>query len=134
VVKVPPSALSIVVIEDNDDLRDTVCLLLTMLGHTVDAANTGERGVDLILEKRPDVAFVDIGLPGIDGYEVARRLRAQLTQGQVHLIAMTGFGQGSDRQRSQEAGFDAHLAKPADADILQNALAAVGREPAAPAG
>ncbi len=128
-VQIPANALSIVVIEDNDDLRDTVCLLLTMLGHTVDAANTGERGVDVILEKRPDVALVDIGLPGIDGYEVARRIRAQLPRGEVHLIAMTGFGQANDRQRSHDAGFDAHLAKPADADILQNALAAVGRDP-----
>ena len=94
-----------------------------MWGHDVQAADRGEDGVELILRLRPDVAFVDIGLPDIDGYAVATRVRETLGPDALRLVAMTGFGRDSDRKRAHEAGFDLHLPKPADINSLKKALA-----------
>jgi len=115
--------LSVVVIEDNQDIRDTLGTLLTLLGHEVRTAPDGKRGTDLILAAPPDVALVDIGLPGVSGYEVARAIRELLPARRVRLIALTGYGQASDRERAIAAGFDAHLLKPIPADALERALA-----------
>jgi signal transduction histidine kinase/ActR/RegA family two-component response regulator len=115
----------IVIIEDNADIRDLLRVKLKNLGHDVDAAEDGLRGLEKILEAKPDIALVDIGLPGIDGYEVARRTREALGP-HVYLIALTGYGQNEDKKRALEAGFDVHLTKPADFVDLQNVL---GRAP-----
>jgi CheY-like chemotaxis protein/two-component sensor histidine kinase len=102
--------LRIVLVEDSDDIREMLMELLQLEGHTVEVANDGLQGVSLVLEKQPQVALIDIGLPGLDGYAVAQRVRA--AQAPIRLIAMTGYGQPEERQRALDAGFDAHLVKP----------------------
>lgn len=116
-------ALRIVLVEDNEDIRDSMQELLTSLGHQVEAAGDGGSGAELILKVQPDVAIVDVGLPVLDGYQVAQRVRETLGKDRVRLVAMTGYGQESDRLRSRDAGFDAHLVKPADLDALVRILA-----------
>ena len=114
--------LRVVVVDDSEDIRETMCALLSLWGHDVQTAGDGRAGLDLILAQAPDVAVVDIGLPELDGLEVARAVRAS-PQGQaVRLVAMTGFGQKQDRVRVAQAGFDTHLVKPARVEDLQAAL------------
>ena len=115
--------LSVVLIDDNGDIRNTLGTLLTLMGHDVRTAPDGKRGMDLVLAAPPDVALVDIGLPGVSGYEVARAIRERLPERRVRLIALTGYGQASDRQRVLAAGFDAHLLKPIPAEALERELA-----------
>jgi signal transduction histidine kinase len=111
----------ILVVEDNADVRTLLRAKLRQLGHSVDVAEDGFTAVEKILERKHDVALIDIGLPGIDGYEVARRARAELGH-DVFLIALTGYGRSEDRSRAMDAGFDAHLTKPADLSDLQRVL------------
>jgi len=101
----------IVVIEDNADGREALVMALRLLGCDVRAGATGREGMALALSDQPDLVLIDIGLPDVDGYEVARRLRTRLGH-DVQLVALTGYGQAADRRRSAEAGFDAHLVKP----------------------
>ena len=114
--------LRILVVDDQPDIRETVRDLLELLGHAVEVAADGDEAVQRVLAERPDVALVDIGLPGLDGYQVAQTLRRSegLT---TRLIAMTGFGQTEDRERALAAGFFAHLIKPVDLDDLARLLA-----------
>ena len=112
----------ILVIEDNNDVRDLLRLKLRQLGHAVEAAEDGTEGLEKLLASPPEVALVDIGLPGIDGYEIARRTRERLGDG-VYLVALTGYGQTEDKEKALAAGFDVHLTKPADFVDLQNVLA-----------
>jgi CheY-like chemotaxis protein len=117
------TARHVLVIEDNADAREMLRMALELDGHRVETAEDGTSGVEAALRSTPDVVLVDIGLPGLDGYAVARRLRAALGQ-RVTLVALTGYGQTEDRRRTAEAGFDAHLVKPVDPDVLTRALAA----------
>ena len=96
-------------------------MLLRLKGHEVHVAYDGPAGVSLALKTLPDCVLVDIGLPGIDGYEVARRLRSHDTNGML-LVALTGYGEAEDRMRSEQAGFDHHLVKPVSQDVLQDLL------------
>jgi len=114
-------ARHVLVVEDNDDGRETLKLLLQLWGHQVDVAADGLQGVQKALAKRPEVGLIDIGLPGLDGYQVAERLRAALGH-DIVLVAMTGYGQPHDRQRALDAGFDVHLVKPLAPSVLQNLL------------
>jgi len=116
------SGRHIVLIEDNADGREALQALLEILGHRVEAAPDGPRGVELALRTRPDVVLVDIGLPGLDGYQVAKMIRTRVGRGVV-LVALTGYGQPEDRRRALEAGFDAHLVKPIDTEELSRLLA-----------
>jgi len=109
----PPARRHVLVVEDNADNRDTLVMLLESFGHDVVTASDGPSGVRTGLAAHPEVAIVDIGLPGFDGYEVGRRLREALGRS-VTLVALTGYGQAEDRARAQAAGFDVHLTKPAD--------------------
>ena len=93
--------------------------LLQAAGHEVEAVHDGQAALVNAPRWRPDVILLDIGLPGIDGYEVARRLRAQPETKETTLVALTGYGQDEDRRRSQEAGFDHHLVKPVERGSLQ---------------
>jgi CheY-like chemotaxis protein len=129
-----PRPLSIVFVEDNTDVRETVAELLRDWGHTVHEAEDGPTGWETILLVKPDVALVDLGLPGFDGLELARRVRKSPALRGLRLVALTGFGQPSDRVRSREAGFDVHLVKPAQPVTLMAALSAVTemRDPAGP--
>lgn len=108
-------------VEDNADSRELLALLLERLGHRVATADDGLRGVAEALAQRPQVLLVDIGLPGLDGYSVARRVRAELGRS-VYLIALTGYGQPEDRRRALEAGFDAHFTKPVDVKAIEQLL------------
>jgi CheY-like chemotaxis protein len=118
----------ILLVEDNPDARDAMRALLELDGHTVEVAAEGTQGIDLARAKRPDVALIDIGLPGLDGYEVARRVRALGPNCPV-LIALTGYSQPEDRRRAQEAGFDAHLVKPVDPSALTRLLTTLETPP-----
>lgn len=114
--------LRVVVVDDSEDIRETMCALLSLWGHEVQTAGDGRAGLDLILTQAPDVAVVDIGLPELDGLEVARAVRASPRGQGVRLVAMTGFGQKQDRIRVTQAGFDTHLVKPARVEELEAAL------------
>ncbi|MES2561944.1 MAG: ATP-binding protein [Pseudomonadota bacterium] len=118
------SAKRILVIEDNPDIRESLGMLLNMWGHSVEYAATGTDGVLRADELRPDVALIDIGLPGLNGYEVARRIRSHRSSwaSDVKLVALTGYGRDSDRDEALEAGFDLHLVKPIDPDLLERTL------------
>ena len=119
-----PTGRTILIIEDHDDAREALRALLELEGHQVEAAASGPRGVELAREQHPEIALVDIGLPEVDGYEVARRLRT-LAPSRPYLIALTGYGQPDDVKRARDAGFDAHLLKPVDPDALAKVLNAV---------
>jgi two-component system CheB/CheR fusion protein len=110
--------LEIVVVEDNDDSRMMMCELLELSGFHCHTAATGPLGLELVKEHRPDVALIDIGLPELDGLEVARLLRQDARNDQVFLVALTGYGQREDRDAAHRAGFDAHLVKPVDFTAL----------------
>jgi signal transduction histidine kinase/CheY-like chemotaxis protein len=106
-------------IEDHDDGREALVIALQLLGQDVEAASSGEAGIELVQRLQPDFVLVDIGLPDVDGYEVARVLRARLGE-RMTLVALTGYSQQVDRTRSSDAGFDAHLVKPvAPEDLLR---------------
>ncbi len=113
----------ILVVEDNADNREMLRILLETFGHEIHEAADGVTGVEMAIELEPDTVLIDIGLPGIDGYEVAQQIRAKL-RGRLRLIALSGYGQEKDRQRAFEAGFDDHLLKPVDPTLLQAVLMA----------
>lgn len=119
-----PACLSrrILLVEDCPESRESMQMLLTIWGHQVDVAGDGHEGVEKALASRPEVAVVDLGLPALDGYQVARRIRDALRDS-VYLIALSGYAQAQDRQRALEAGFNAHLCKPADLEELSRLLA-----------
>jgi CheY-like chemotaxis protein len=113
----------LLVIDDNKDAADSLALLLRLQGHEVRVAHAGVEGLKIAMAYRPDMVFLDIGMPGMDGYEVARRLRQHPDLKKVVLAALTGWGQPEDRRRSAEAGFDHHLVKPPEPKIVESLLA-----------
>jgi len=113
----------IVVVEDIDDARKMLVALLEADNYQVFSAADGEAGLAMILRERPDLAIVDIGLPKLDGYEVARRVRQQITASELRLVALTGYGQDSDHENVMNAGFDTHLVKPLNHTRLEKILA-----------
>ena len=121
----------ILIVEDGVDNRETLQELLESHGHTVHVAADGVEGVDRALAVRPEVALIDIGLPRLDGFEVARRVRAALGA-EIFLLALTGYGQPEDRVRAAAAGFDAHLTKPMDLDALERMLVTLAPDERAP--
>lgn len=121
----------VVVIEDNPDIRATMQELLAMWGHQVAMASDGPSGLELVMRERPDAALIDVGLPGMSGYDVARGIRQRMQGTSMQLIAITGYGQPSDRAQAASAGFDAHLLKPIDPERLEALLGAT--QGAAPA-
>ena len=123
-VPAPRRAYDILIIEDNAAARETLRFVLELEGHRVEVSADGLAGVEAGERQRPDVAFVDIGLPGLDGYEVARRLRAVRGDG-VRLFAITGYGQPEDVRRARHAGFDGHLTKPVEAEEVLRILASL---------
>lgn len=111
----------IVVVEDNADIRETLHSILGLWGHDVFAADNGITGVQLIQREQPDIALVDVGLPALSGYEVAKAVKAVLPK--IKLIAMTGYGQPADKRAAMDAGFDHHLLKPVEPELLRELLA-----------
>lgn len=127
------SPLRVAIVDDNRDAANSLALVLKMSGHDVRTAYDGEDGVMLATDFRPDVVLLDIGMPRLNGYEAAQAIRRKDWGGGVTLIALTGWGQESDKQRSSEAGFDHHLVKPVDPDALLDLLASVHPAPVAAA-
>jgi PAS domain S-box-containing protein len=123
-------SLRVLVVDDNVDTVTTLALLVTESGHDVRTAYDGSAVLEAALDYRPHVVLLDIGLPGLNGFDVAKQIRQQPALKNAVLVAMTGYGGVSDRQRSQEAGFDYHLVKPGDFGKLLQILAAVAESPA----
>ena len=120
-----PETLQVLIVEDSDDAREMLEAMLGNWGHHVRCAANGSDGLKQALGERPDVALIDIGLPGIDGYEVAKRIRREIPPSELALIAMTGYGQPEDRRRAFDAGFDNHMVKPLDMTDLRRELAKI---------
>jgi CheY-like chemotaxis protein len=117
------SSIKVLIVEDHDDSRTTLRMLLSMAhGHTVLEAADGHSALQIALDERPDAALIDVGLPGLDGYEVARRIREGTGPDAIFLIALTGYGSDEDRQKARDAGFDMHLVKPVDSAELARVL------------
>jgi PAS domain S-box-containing protein len=120
----PPSRpLRVLVVDDSEDTTELLGTLLEMAGHSIQVAHTGPSALEVAAAFRPDAIILDIGLPGLDGYQVAQRLREDPALKRVTLIAATGYGQEEDLRRSREVGFDQHLVKPIDPGELQRLLA-----------
>ena len=117
----------IVIADDNRDAADSLSLLLGLSGHEVQVAHLGETALSLARSARPDVVILDIGMPDMSGYDVARALREEPWATDLQLIALTGWGQDDDRRRAAEAGFDHHLTKPIDPDELERLIASRNR-------
>lgn len=122
-VPAAPIARRVLIVDDNVDAADTLATFVHAIGGHAQTANSGEDGVRVASEFRPEVVLLDIGLPGIDGYETCRRLRAGVVQPETSIIAVTGWGKQQDRARAFASGFDAHLTKPADPGLLERLLA-----------
>ena len=116
----------VLIVDDNVDAAEVLATLLELSGHEVHTAFDGPAGLQAALDHTPDVMLLDIGLPGLTGIEVAERVRREPALERIVLVAMTGYGQESDRQHSHDAGFDHHLTKPASFAELEKILAAVG--------
>jgi CheY-like chemotaxis protein len=112
----------VLVIEDNAVAARTMRMFLTQTGHMVEVAHSGPDGIDAATRFQPDVVLCDIGLPGCDGYEVAKRIRDDDALEGVYLIAISGYGQESDKRRAYDAGFDAYLVKPVNLTELEKML------------
>jgi CheY-like chemotaxis protein len=109
----------VLVVDDNIDAAESIGKILNLFAHEVRCEYDGQSALAAAREYAPDVVVLDIGLPGMDGYEVARRLRAEDGSRRVRIVAVTGYGQAEDRARSRESGFDQHLTKPVDPEALQ---------------
>jgi signal transduction histidine kinase len=118
--------LDILVIEDNDDVADTLALWLEEVGHRVRIARTGPTGLELVLATRPDVVLCDVGLPEMDGVEVCQKVRELAPGFRPLMVALTGWGKEEDRKRTRDAGFDHHLVKPVALEMLSDVLRSVG--------
>jgi signal transduction histidine kinase len=112
----------VLLIEDNRDARETFRMMLELAGHQVLEADEGRRGLELLKTELPDIAVIDVGLPGLDGYEIASSFRKEPTSDQVMLVALTGYGTPEARERSRAAGFDHHLIKPIDPVVLRDLM------------
>jgi CheY-like chemotaxis protein len=120
----PASQQRVLVVDDNIDSATSLATLLDLSGNETRMAHDGVEAIAAAERFRPEVVLLDIGLPGRDGYDVARHIRAQPWGKSALLVAITGWGQDEDRRRSEEAGFDAHLVKPIDPVVLEQLLVA----------
>jgi CheY-like chemotaxis protein len=118
----PVTPRRILVVDDNQDSLDMMAMLLGTDGHLIETAADGLKAVEVARAFRPEVMFLDLGLPGRDGYEVARILLGEFPKRTLRLVALSGYGREADRRRTDEAGFDEHLVKPADPEVLARVL------------
>lgn len=112
----------ILVVDDNIDVANSLVLMLNLLGHTTESAYDGFKALEMIEAFNPDLILLDIGMPGLNGYETAKKIRKHFIEKKIILIALTGWGQEEDRKRSQEAGFDFHITKPLQPNVLEKLL------------
>lgn len=117
----------VLVVDDNEDTAELLAEVLVRRGCEVQSAHDGETALELAKSFRPRLVLLDLGLPGMDGYEVVRRLRSEPSSTRVLVVAFTGYAQKSERERTREAGFDAHLVKPFDVSRLLEMLSALLR-------
>jgi CheY-like chemotaxis protein len=122
-IEVASMAKRVLVVDDNRDVADSLGMLLEALGAEVRVVHSGPAALDEVARFDPAIVLLDIGMPEMDGYEVARCIRRLLPERGLALVALTGWGQEEDRRRAREAGFDQHLTKPADTASLQALLA-----------
>lgn len=115
----------ILVVDDSPDSAESLALMLTLMGYEAFTADSGPSALRALREHRPDVVLLDLGMPEMDGYEVARRVREDEELRGVRLVALTGWTSEQDRRRSREAGFDHHLVKPTDRDTLESLLSSL---------
>jgi len=115
-------AKRVLLVDDNIDAAESLAQLLSLSGHDARTAGDGGQALRLAQDFHPDVVFCDLGLPGMNGYEVAKELRLLPFGREIVLAALTGYGQPSDREKSAEAGFDAHLVKPVDPSVIESFL------------
>jgi len=127
-VRTAKGSCHVLVVDDNEDANDSLAVLLGSEGHTVAQAYTGEAALELAASMLPDAILLDIGLPDLTGYEVARRLKADSRMKHAHIVAVTGYGQASDVQQARSAGCDAHLVKPADPEMVLALLDGLARK------
>ncbi len=123
VIHAPVRRFRILVVDDNHDSALSMAMMLSIMGHDTRTAHDGESAVETAEAFQPEVVLLDIGLPKLNGYEVAQRIREKPWGAAMYLIAVTGWGQDVDRQRAEAAGFDAHLTKPASPDDIRRLLA-----------
>ena len=126
--KAPVRGLRVLVVEDNEDSAEMMADLLRLGGHEVQVARDGVMALDIVLGFMPDIVLCDIGLPGMNGYEVAAHLRKQPELRRTHLVAISGYGRDEDRRRAKDAGFDHHLTKPVEPATLDALLARLAAE------
>ena len=119
----PDKSLRILVVDDNEDAAVSLTMLLEQEGFQAEAAFDGEQALEQLAASAPDVMLLDLGMPGMDGYEVAKRVRASAAGQAIRLIALTGWGQAADKARTRQAQFDGHLVKPVGLDELKAMLA-----------
>jgi CheY-like chemotaxis protein len=122
----PGASQRVLLVEDNEDLRETLREILEHLGLTVEVAADGTSGLAMLLDRRPDVALVDIGLPDLDGYEIARKARAARGGSDLYLVALTGYGGAEAQSKAKQAGFDRHLVKPLNLNELSGVISRTG--------
>jgi CheY-like chemotaxis protein len=120
----PGGPLCVLAVDDNRDAADSLGLMLSLWGHRPLVAYEGTTALNLALHERPDVALLDLGMPVMDGWQLARRLRAEPCLAGVLLIAVTGHGRDADRHKSRQAGIDRYLLKPVEPELLRGLLAA----------
>ncbi|ARO87798.1 hybrid sensor histidine kinase/response regulator [Nitrosospira lacus] len=121
----PPQGLRILVVDDNHDAAEVLSMLLESIGVNVRVVNSGLAALAVLPDYRPNIILMDIGMPGMNGYEVARRIREQPQYNDIKIIALTGWGQEEDRRQSEDAGFDHHLTKPVDFKLLKELIASL---------
>jgi signal transduction histidine kinase/ActR/RegA family two-component response regulator len=128
-IHIPSHPRRILVVDDNHDSAESMAILLGIWGHRVEIAHDGRSAIAAAEHSRPEIVFLDIGLPGMDGYEVARRLRAMWDHSSMTLIALTGLGREEDRREALDAGFDRHITKPVTPETLKSIVGTVESEP-----
>jgi DNA-binding response OmpR family regulator len=116
----------ILIVEDNNDIAESLGTFLAMDGHTVSIAQDGAIALEMLRSFEPEIVLLDIGLPGMDGYEVARRMRGEANREKLIIVAMSGYGDEQHRRKSIEAGCDDHLVKPVQPDTLRSFLNGLG--------
>ncbi|MBV8030625.1 MAG: response regulator, partial [Betaproteobacteria bacterium] len=124
----------VLVADDNRDAAESLAALLEALGNDVTVAYNGIEAVEVARSFRPQVILLDIGMPGLDGYGAAREIRRDPGARAIKIVALTGWGQDEDRRRVREAGFDAHIVKPAELDVLRRVLSEVNQQPSTEIG
>src|SRR5207244_3935960 len=124
--------LRVLIVEDNQDAAESLAMMLELWGHAVETASDGLAALELVARREPDVVLSDLGLPGMDGYELARRLRQRPGLQDAVLVALSGYGRDEDKCRALDAGFDHHLVKPPDLDVLAELLGRIAGRPDEP--